>query len=131
MTQQPEVEPDQQVLETMKRRVTIPIYRVHLWIVVDRNIYDLRREMCDIFGEYTDEDNWMGMCSRQGPNFGLFFDSAYLDTQTVAHEVFNLTHRILEWANVKFSPEDHEAAALLHGFLMRIVVKSVPRRRKA
>lgn len=112
----------------MRLRQDIPIYNVELWIVVDLNIHDRRREMSNEFGEVTDPDTWKGMACWQGPCFGLFFARDSIDTETIAHEVFHLTHRILEWTNVRFSPTDHESAALLHGYLMELVVrKTKPR----
>ena len=57
--------------------------------------------------------------------FALFFDFSALDVATVAHEVFHLTHRILDWSESNFDGKHHEQGALLHGYLMNLVMKEI------
>lgn len=79
--------------------------------------------MDGVFGELDgDIYDWDALCCRsRGHTFGLFFNRKALCMEKLAHEVFHLTHRILEWASCNFDPNHHEQGALLHGYLMDLV----------
>jgi hypothetical protein len=43
-------------------------------------------------------------------------DGRGVSIDTLTHEIFHLTHRIIEWANGNFDADHHEHAALLNGY---------------
>jgi hypothetical protein len=105
----------------MERKFIIPIYDANLVIVVARDIYSERQKFDEIFGPIGGDD-FSALCSYTATGeFGLFFTPKYFDHNRIAHEVFHLTHRILDWANVNFDRNNHEAAALLCGYLTELV----------
>ena len=107
----------------MKEKITIPIYSATLWVVVADNIKRERKKWDYMFGE--DDGKWTALCCYTGNgDFGLFFrDNATIED--IAHEVFHCTHRVLDWASVKFDKDNHESAALLNGWLMGKVMEVV------
>lgn len=112
----------------MNKLFHIPIYDCQVRLVVAKNIERERKKYDHLFGEsnLTDCD---ALCSSSGGhNFALFFSTkASRNMEVIAHEVFHLTHRILDWTNSNFDKEHHEQGALLHGYLMNLVVKALPK----
>jgi len=108
----------------LKRYIEIPIYGARLWIVVAKDLHKARRKFEYLFGPIT-PTNYNALCSRDDGygKFGLFFKPEALTRQTIAHEIFHLTHRILEWVGAPFEPSHHEYAALLNGYLTETVYK--------
>jgi len=71
----------------------------------------------DRFGSEPRE--FLGLCSRNGSNFGLFLPN-YICYNVIAHEAFHLTQRILERFNVPF---ENEPAALLNGYIVELILE--------
>lgn len=73
------------------------------------------------FGEYKGGPCG-AMCARHPylGRFGLFFNIDYIATDEITHEVFHLTHRIMEWLSAEFT---HEPYACLNGFLNKWVMR--------
>ena len=109
----------------VKTKFTVPIYGVVIWIVVADDINGARRKMDPVFGADEDCPTMVGLCSHSGgETFGLFFKiGKHLTLRTVSHEVFHLTHRILEWTESRFDEQHHEQGALLYGFLITEVCR--------
>lgn len=107
------------------KRIEVPIYEAVVWLVVSEDMPAERDKMQDVFGPSPEGDYAALCCYSGGRQFGLFFSPSSLDVNTVAHEVFHLTHRILEWAGTNFDSQHHEHAALLNGFLMATVFKQL------
>lgn len=103
----------------MKAKIHVPIFNAVVWLVVDKDIKSERRKMEHWFGPVLAGDHYDALCSYgSGHNFALFFEpAALLRRDTLAHEIFHLTHRILDWAGVTFNSCHHEAGALLNGWL--------------
>ena len=100
---------------------TVPLYGAVVYVVVSKDICKARKKYNKLFGGILDGD-CAALCSySSNGNFGLFFDSNALTLTKVAHEVFHLTHRIMDWAGCNFDPAHHEQGALLHGWLMNKV----------
>lgn len=59
------------------------------------------------------------------PNFVLFFNIDELKIHYITHEVFHVTHGILECAHSKFDYHNHEHFAYLNGFLNKMVFEFV------
>lgn len=100
----------------VRQRISIPIYEVFVWIVVDEDALARRIEFNEEFGEYTDGP-FKGLCSSEGDVFGLFFYPGDLTRNTIAHETFHLTHRILQYIGAEFDPDNHETFSWLCGYL--------------
>lgn len=100
------------------RKLHVPIYEVNVFIVV---AYDIakersRKRWVDLFGAMDDSEYW-AMCARGPKGFGLFFKSDFLISKVVAHEVFHLTHRIMERVGDPFDSTKHEQGAGLYEWL--------------
>lgn len=104
----------------------IPIYDARVLLVVADEPLAVRKKHDDLWGPAPDS-NFNGLVAY-GPGcaFGIFFSTgAHTCDQVVGHEVFHLTHRILDWAGVKFDKSNHEAGALLHGYLLKLIMKKL------
>lgn len=111
----------------MKKELTIPIYDAVLWLVVVDNPVKERKKWEFMFGPAPAGD-YTALCSYSGGHeFGLFFNRERLSLEILSHEVFHLTHRILDWAGANFDATHHEQAALLHGYLMKTVYLALRR----
>lgn len=111
----------------MKKELSIPIYDAVLHLVVTDDIGTERARMTHWFGPVPAADTYDALCSYgAGHNFALFFThSASRCLKVVAHEVFHLTHRILDWSGANFDSDHHEQAALLNGYLFELVWREV------
>lgn len=107
-------------LRTDFKHLHVPIYDAKVWLVVTTDIVEERAksEWAELFGDEEADPGWDAVCFRNHSKFGLFFKPSAVDVSTVAHEIFHLTHRILEWVGANFDSSHHETAALLNGYLM-------------
>lgn len=104
--------------------LTVPIYDAEVALVISDSVPKAREKMTDIFGPGPTEHNYDGLVSHSGGHrFGLFLNRKTMTTKIVAHEVFHITHRILEWVEAHFDDKHHEQGALLHGYLMEWALK--------
>lgn len=109
-----------------RKKRLIPIFNATLWVVVADNVRYERERMEDIFGEYRDDADYVGLCSDNGGGiFAVFFLKEAVGIKLVSHEVFHLTHRILEWVAANFDDDHHEQGALLNEYLMDLVWRDV------
>lgn len=110
----------------MKKEIQIPIYDAVLWLIVTDDIAKERREMEHWFGPVPETDQYHALCSYgRGHNFALFLEQEACTVKIVAHEVFHLTHRILDWCGANFDSRHHEQGALLHGYLMELISREL------
>lgn len=113
----------------MIKKYDIPVWPARLFVGVSRNPERERRSMDEVFGPVPDSmSGWRALtsCSNDG-RFGIFFGTRGLSIDEVAHEVFHVTHRILEWSHANFDPDHHEQGAYLHGHLFDLTYKQVKR----
>lgn len=105
----------------MKHRVfRVPIWNVFLHVYVDKDPAAARVKANALFGEWSPDDKFQALASWNGPEFGIFFHPRP-PMETVAHEVFHVTHRIMEYCSANFDSEHHEQGAYLMGWLMDVV----------
>lgn len=102
----------------MKKKFKIPIYEAVVWVSFSSDPNLERKKMNHIFSEYEDTDA-DAICSSEKGVFGLFFNSPSIDV--LSHEVFHLTHRIMDWHEIRFDIDNHESFSLLHGYLMKLI----------
>ena len=95
----------------LKKHVDIPIYPVRLYLIVSNDIVAERVKMSDVFGpisvgcqRYVDT-----LCSYLGNNVGLFFTPNTIPG-VVAHEIYHITNRIMEFIGCRHSHEYSEEA---------------------
>lgn len=105
----------------LKKKLHIPIYDARLWVVVCDDIPEERGKMQGILGKWVAPYGVTGLCSNNCGYFALFFDKEHIDITNISHEVFHVTHRILEWTRGAFDEDHHEQGALLCGYLMGLV----------
>lgn len=106
---------------SLKQHHLVPIFGASLWIVITDDVSADRQRMADVFGECPDKP-YFALCSYNARgDFGIFLPRRLLDEETIAHEVFHATHRILEWTCCNFDEKHHEQGALLNGYLSTLV----------
>lgn len=116
---------------TVNRLFAIPMYDCKLRVVVCENIRKERQKpKYDLFGKVELDGEYDGLCTWSGGhNFAIFLcATAAKDIAIISHEVFHLTHRILEWSSSNFDKDHHEQGALLHGYLMELVMNAIRKR---
>lgn len=104
-------------------RIKLPIYSVNLYFGMADTAKIAHDHLVKqgIFGAYDGE--FWALCSYNKAKFGIFFGLDDKSVGTLAHEVFHMTHRILEFTGCRFDSggdaddgyQNHEHAALLHG----------------
>jgi len=111
----------------MNKCFTIPIYNAVLTLIVSNNIAKERKKLEFLFGPVPETNDYHALCSYSGGNsFALFFTpESSKNIEIIAHEIFHLTHRILDWAGANFDSNHHEQGALLHGYLMKFILKEL------
>lgn len=101
----------------------IPIYQVEVEIVLSHNV--LNAQLCPKrvkrYGDF-EESEQAGEVLHNGSRFCLILQRDSLDYNLVGHEVFHLTHRIMESVGAEIGPDCHEPYAYLCGYLMQLVV---------
>ena len=115
--------------QEMKRKLRLPMYDVTLWIVVTDDLEKAFKPFVKYFG--NPPDSCCAACGHdyRSSQFALFFRRNGLTLNTVCHEVFHLTHRLMDWAGVDFDAAHSEHGAMLHGYLMELVCKTLAKRR--
>lgn len=106
--------------------INVPIYDLNLWICVGADIPGMLRDLEKEIGE-QEVTPCVACCAYKGGNFALLFDPQYLTPNVLGHEVFHLTHRMMEWGGVTVDKYNHEAGAFLQGHLMDVVYRRVRR----
>jgi len=104
------------ILKPMKRRFTVPIYDVCVWIIVSEDIILSRTKMNHIFENHS-ITSAEGICSWNQGTFGLFFKT---DTSlnTIVHEIYHLTTKILSYYNISHEPYEEEHWAIFNAYLI-------------
>lgn len=108
----------------------IPIYYAELWIglLPDDTFVASTQDACKkILGyDYThDEVNSRSLLAYRGSKFLLAFHENDKSIEVIAHEVFHLTHRILELCTCNFDAGHHEQGAYLNGWLMELITHAL------
>lgn len=117
--------------QEMKRKLRLPMYDVTLWVVVVGKDFDKTYKPFQKFFGDSPSGMFSAFCAYdyRSAMFALFFGRKGLTLNTVCHEVFHLTHRLMDWAGVDFDAVHSEHGAMLHGYLMELVCKTLAKRR--
>lgn len=94
----------------MKKVFQVDVYDVSVAVIVTR---DIPAAYLSEFGVVID-DTRMACLGYNGRRFALFLEPvAKARHEIIAHEIFHLTHRILEKCTMNFDPGHHEMGAYL------------------
>ena len=106
----------------MKAKFVVPIFEVSVLVVVTKKTNAaIRKYFPNVPLGAEDHE---ACCTYHRSRFGLFFEPPSLDRRDiVAHEIFHLTHRILEFRQFNFDENHHEMGAMLNGWLTEKVHK--------
>lgn len=109
----------------MKERSTlgkVPIYNLSLELVVTDDIKKSQKKEPRFTRLGKQKPlSCAGICVYCQWNFCIIFDTRYLDHNLIAHEIFHVTHRMLDYCGKDFKVKNHEEFAYLHGFLSNFV----------
>lgn len=106
--------------------IKIPIYDMRFEFVVSDDIRKSQKKepRFSRLGKQKVSDS-MGVAIYAGWEFCIILDSRYIDHSLVAHEAFHVTHRILDYCNLEFKVNNHEAFAYMNGFLNEFMYKNL------
>jgi hypothetical protein len=103
------------------KKFEIPIYDVVFYLSISDNIFDAHVKLKKYFGD-PPQYEYIGLCVRNGSKFALFLQRNFLTVNVLAHEVFHLTNRILEYTDPESEAEyPHEHGSMLHGYLFNLI----------
>lgn len=108
-----------------KKLIKIPIYEVKITLIVAESCRNVSVILNGTPVNTVTNDFAAITYSGYGNHFGLLFDRESTTVSVIAHEVFHLTHRILDFVGANFDNDHHECAALLNGYLMDTVIKEL------
>lgn len=92
--------------------LNLPLYSVRIRFAVTDDIQRFRNRYDRLFGPY-DCGSATGLASNCGRNFMLILHERYVTHGHIAHEIFHVTHRIMEWVDNDITRESHEPHAYL------------------
>ena len=106
-------------MKTKRWKFHVPIYDLDVKVILADNIQpEYKREF------KLDLNDLHAAClGYEGRKYVLFFEPKYVKKGIVAHEIFHLTHRILEKCSANFDPCHHECGAYLCEYLTDKIFK--------
>ena len=97
-------------MKTMRRVFQLEMFDVSIGVVVTRDIPAAYKREFGIEIDHT----MMACLGYHGRRFVLFLEPAAVSRrEIIAHEIFHLTHRILEKCSMNFDSGHHEVGAYL------------------
>ena len=105
------------------KTINVPIYDADVTIIVtDSTMKSINKR----FNCKHDVDV-RGYAIGEYGIYHLLLLTKNMDMNVLAHEIFHVTHRISEWANLHFDESHHEATAQINGFLFNSIYPFVKR----
>ena len=110
-------------MSTFIRKINIPIYDAQLWVCVfpdgefATESAKAHKRLLKGDCEVSEFEGCGAMHAWRGKKHLLLFCKGNLNADHVSHELFHLTHRIMEYRNFNFGPDHHEQGAYLIGWL--------------
>lgn len=103
-------------------RLEVPIFDLTIHLVLSEDIFAARRNLSRLFGPPPSEDYSALVSANDNMHYAMLLHPRALeDLATVSHEMFHLTHRIMDERGFKFDIDNHEAFAQMHGYLTRVI----------
>lgn len=111
-------------------RIPVKIYDLEIVVVVTSDIRQSRNARADILGGPLELLYVDALTSSHAGNLFLFIQN---DTAPciIIHELFHITHRMLEYVDITFTPDNHEPFAYLQSFLFNKMIEKVPSIKKS
>ena len=109
---------------------SLPVYYADLWIgcLPQADYISKTKKACkEVLGyDFDDGDvESASLLAYRGSKFILAFRKGNCGIEKIAHEVFHLTHRLMDLCGCNFDAGHHEQGAYLHGWLMELVWNSM------
>lgn len=110
------------MIKDIKIKFQVPIHEVSVMVILTKDIESAyKREFGIEIGKAQ-----MACLGYNKRKFGLFFEPNILDhKEIIAHELFHLTHRILEKNTMNFDEYHHEMGAYLCEYLTKRIFKII------
>lgn len=101
-------------METFEINYIIPLINLPFLLNISNNPVEERKKHAE-FGEYRKDlqGTPTGIASAQNGYFAIFLERQSLKHGLIAHEVFHVAHRMVDWIGDKFSLENQEFPASL------------------
>ena len=107
----------------IRKRFEVPVYNCTVYVCLAEDL-NAEHERMAIFPSMAGQKYSALLAYTDDGRFGLFLPHKPTH-ETIAHELFHLTHRIAEWAGVPFHTENHEAFAHIQGYVAQKVYEIV------
>lgn len=112
---------------THRHRFIVPIYENAVTLIVTDDIQKERNKHRRRFGDYQVDPQCEGLVSSSGGYYLLLLKPRDCTHGQIAHEIFHLTHRIMEWTGDRFDDDHSEPAAYLVQWLTKRVYGQLKR----
>ena len=113
-----------------KRQMEVPIYRSKLFLCVADTIqaaHDAAEKFHKAKLPAVLSGTRAQACHDTDGWYSLMFERGNLRPRHVAHELFHITARIMQFHSVAYDPDNHEAFAYLNDWLTEWVYQSLKR----
>lgn len=108
----------------VNQRFSVPLYSASVHVVVASDYKSLFKAMPKFFKDDHDV-GFKAMMVFNGHNYGLAFIKEFTTESIISHEVFHLTHWMMNNHGIRFEIDCHEAFAIPDGHLFDRVWKIV------
>lgn len=106
----------------MKKVIAIPIYDVNVHIVIG---HDPNKELDSLPFDVEDLPRGPALNGmtlwESGADYCVIYNTRYFNIEVFTHEIFHLTHRILERARINLTHDSSEPFAYLSGYLAKAI----------
>jgi hypothetical protein len=107
---------------THSKLIDIPLYPATLIVCVSDDPADERKACLHDFGLYRGPRKFDGLNSYDNAGkFAIFLDRHTLSHRSLSHEIFHVTHRIMEYVGDRFTPRNQEPYAYLNCWITQQV----------
>lgn len=100
-------------MTTKRCRFIVPIYGCAVTFVVADDLQEERNRHAKRFGDYQLDPGCQGLVSSRNGYYLLLLSPAGCTHGQIAHEIFHLTHGIMEWAGERYHDDHAEPTAYL------------------
>lgn len=118
--------------QSLRRLYLTPLYAAEMVLSVSEDMTAARIKEDDFLGSSNpaDWENAVGFYSNDGcGRLGIFLSFQNTTHGVIAHEVMHVTHRILQFAGVRFSTDNHEPFTYLNQHLTSWIYQQLKRAR--
>lgn len=67
----------------------------------------------------------IGLTCATRSKIGVFLERGKIDHNLIAHEAFHATHRLMDWAGVRFDIENQEPYSHLNGYINQLIYQDL------